>query len=82
MIRLEMTECHETEERYMTLQEIIDHEKDYSYNDGLQQGIQQGIVAACRDLGQTKEKTIETLRQQCNLSEEAANEYVTLFWKE
>ena len=33
----------ETEDRYMTLQEIIDHEKDFSYKDGLQQGLQQGL---------------------------------------
>lgn len=75
----------ETEDRYMTLQEIIDHEKDFSYQDGLQVGLEQGlqqVVRTCQSLNQTKEKTIETLKQQCNLTEEAAKEYVSLYWEE
>lgn len=79
----------ETEDRYMTLQEIIDHEKDFSYQDGLQDGLEQGlerglqqIVRTCQSLNQTKEKTIEMLIQQCNLTEEAAKEYISLYWEE
>ena len=79
----------ETEERYMTLQEIIDHEKDYSFNDGvrvgIQQGIQQGIqsiIRTCRNLNQTKEKTIETLQHEYNISQEEAKEYLSLYWKD
>lgn len=75
----------ETEDRYMTLQEIIDHEKDFSYQDGLQDGLERGlqqIVRTCQSLNQTKEKAIEMLIQQCNLTEKAAKEYVGLYWEE
>ena len=60
------------EDRYMTLQEIIDH----SYEDG----VQQGIIQACLVLNQTKEKTIETLMEKCDLSEKEATSYVELYW--
>ncbi len=76
---------HETEDRYMTLQEIIDHEKDYSFNDGVRVGIQQGIqsiIRTCRNLNQTKEKTIETLQHEYNISQEEAKEYLSLYWKD
>jgi len=76
----------ETEDRYMTLQEIIDHEKDNSYNDGVragvQQGIQQGIIRICQNMNQTKEKTIETLMKECDISKEAAEKYIRLYWQE
>ena len=76
----------ETEDRYMTLQEIIDHEKDSSYNDGVragvQQGMQQGIIRTCQNLNQTKEKTIETLARECNITQEEAEEYIRLYWQE
>ncbi|MBQ8527353.1 MAG: Rpn family recombination-promoting nuclease/putative transposase [Lachnospiraceae bacterium] len=84
---------HETEDLYMTLQEIIDHEKDYSFNDGvrvgvqrgIQQGIQQGIqsiIRTCQKLKQTKESTIETLVQECDITQEEAKEYIRLYWQE
>ncbi len=48
----------------MILQEIIDHEKDYSFNDGLRVGVQQeiqqgiqNIIRTCQKSNQTKEKT-------------------------
>ena len=77
----------------MTLQEIIDHEKDYSFNDGvrvgvqrgIQQGIQQGIqsiIRTCQKLKQTKESTIETLVQECDITQEEAKEYIRLYWQE
>ncbi len=44
---------HETEDHYMTLQEIIDHEKDYSFNDGLQTGVQQGIQQGIQGIVRT-----------------------------
>ena len=96
----------ETEDRYMTLQEIIDHEKDSSYSDGvragvqqgmqqglqqgleqgmqqgLEQGMQQGIIRTCQNLNQTKEKTIETLARECNITQEEAEEYIRLYWQE
>ena len=75
----------ETEDRYMTLQEIIDHEKDNSYKDGVrvgvQQGIQQGIIRTCQKLNLTKEKTIETLMKECDTSKEEAEEYIRLYWQ-
>ena len=95
----------ETEDRYMTLQEIIDHEKDSSYNDGVRAGVQQGleqgmqqgleqgmqqgleqgikgIIRTCQNLNQTKEKTIETLARECNITQEEAEEYIRLHWQE
>lgn len=79
----------ETEDRYMTLQEIIDHEKDYSFNDGLrvgvQQGIQQGIqniIRTCQNLNQTKEKTEEMLLKGYDITQEEASEYISLYWQE
>lgn len=77
---------HETEDRYMTLQEMIDYEKDDSYKDGLrvgvQQGLQQGIIRSCQKLNITKEKTVETLMQECELPQDKAEECVCLYWKE
>ena len=83
----------ETEDRYMTLQEIIDHEKDSSYSDGVRAGVQQGmqqgleqgikgIIRTCQNLNQTKEKTIETLARECNITQEEAEEYIRLHWQE
>ena len=73
----------------MTLQEIIDHEKDYSFNDGVrvgvQRGIQQGIqsiIRTCQKLKQTKESTMETLVQECDITQEEAKEYIRLYWQE
>ncbi len=66
------------EKRFMTLQEMIDH----SYDDGVQQGIQQGIIQTCQSLKQTKEKTIETLKAQCNITDEMAAEYIERYWEE
>lgn len=80
---------HETEDHYMTLQEIIDYEKDYSFNDGLQTGVQQGIqqgiqgiVRTCQNLDQTKEKTKETLIKEFDITKEEAGEYISLYWEE
>ncbi len=83
-------ESRETEDRYMTLQEIIDHEKDNSYTDGvragvqqgLQQGLQQGIILTYQKLNQTKEKTIEALMQECGITEDEAKEYISLYWQD
>lgn len=71
----------ETEDRYMTLQEMIDHEKEDSYKAGIQQGIQ-GIIRTCQKLKQTKENTIESLVQECKITEEEAKEYIQLYWQE
>ena len=79
-------ESRETEDRYMTLQEIIDHEKDNSYTDGVragvQQGLQQGIILTCQKLNQTKEKTMEALMQECGITEGEAKEYIRLYWQD
>lgn len=79
----------EAEGRYMTLQEMIDHEKENSYEEGVQwgmkQGVQQGIhgiIRTCQSLNQTKEKTIEALMEQYNLTEDAAAEYIERYWEE
>ncbi len=73
---------YETEERYMTLQEMIDYEKADSYKIGIQQGIQQGIIRACQKLNQTKEETIETLMHECEITEKEAKEYIQFYWEE
>ncbi len=31
---------------------------------------------------QTKDKTIETLARECNITQEEAEEYIRLYWKE
>ena len=75
----------ETEDRYMTLQEIIDHEKDYSFKDGVRVGIQQGIqgiIRTCQTLNQTKEATIEALMRECEITREESEEYLRLYWQE
>lgn len=66
------------EDRYMTLQEIIDHEKEYSYQDGMIKGIIQSFQA----LSQTKDKAVEALMAQCDLTEEVAIEYINLYWQD
>lgn len=68
----------EEEKRYMTLQELM----EYNYDEGVAQGIQQGIIHTCQSLNRTKEETIETLMSQCDLTEEAAAEYIALYWRE
>ncbi len=80
---------HETEDRYMTLQEIIDYEKEDSYKDGVsagvQQGIQQGIqgiIRTCQRFNQTRENTIEALMQECSITADEAKEYISLYWLE
>ncbi len=65
----------ETEDRYMTLQEMIDHEKEDSYKAGMQQGIQ-GIIRTCQKLKQTKENTVETLMQECEITRGEAKQYI------
>ena len=65
-----------TEDRYMTLQEMIDH----SYEDGVQRGIQQGIIRSCQSFRLTKEKTIEVLKTQCELDDDEASAYIELYW--
>ena len=75
-------ESRETEDRYMTLQEIIDHEKDNSYTDGVRAGVQQGIILTYQKLNQTKEKTIEALMQECGITEDEAKEYIRLYWQD
>ena len=72
---------HEKEDRYMTLQEMIDHEKDDSYNAGLLRGIQ-GIIRTCQNLNQTKETAIESLMRECEITQEEAGEYIRLYWQE
>jgi hypothetical protein len=69
---------HEKEDRYMTLQEMIDHEKDDSYKTGMLKG----IIRTCQNLNQTKETTIESLMRECEITQEEAGEYIRLYWQE
>ncbi len=69
------------EDRYMTLQEMIDH----SYDDGVQRGMQQGIqatIATCRSLGATQTYAKDEIMKHFSLTEETADKYMNLYWQE
>ena len=81
-------------EHYMTLQEIIDFEKQYSYEDGLEAGresglkegletgFMNGITAAIRmlkDLRIPESVACRSLAEQFHLTEEEAAEYMKQF---
>ena len=70
-------------ERYMTLQEMIDYEKRDSYEDGLKNGLTNGIKASiniCKSLKLDHTQTKAKLLEQFSLLEEQADEYLNLYW--
>lgn len=72
---------------YMTLQEIIDQEKKYSYHDGEksghERGLEQGIEAGIRmlkELNIPKEEACRAVEKQFQLTEDEAKEYLKHYW--
>lgn len=73
----------EVGERYMTLQEIINHEKQWSYEDGVEDGKESGIISAIRimkDLNASRKYACESLCEKFELTKEQAEEYLELHW--
>lgn len=81
----------DVKERYMTLQEVIDYEKEDSYNEGRDIGRAEGIelgrsegiqavISTCKSLNQNKQQTKSHLISQFQLTEETADEYLNLYW--
>lgn len=66
----------EVGERYMTLQELIDYEKQNSY----EYGLLQGTINTCKSLNLDKSQVRDTLLKQFDLTEDKANEYLELYW--
>ena len=70
----------EAGERYMTLEDVIDYEKEESYNAGLDEGHEKGLeegsvlgfVSACREFGKTDEEIINLLIEKFSLTKEEA----------
>lgn len=54
------------------------------YNDGIAEGVEQGIKAlieTCLDFGESKEKTISRIREKFTVSEECLQEYISKYWR-
>ena len=73
----------EVGERYMTIEEVIEYEKDDSYekghSDGMSAGISTGIngcIRACRKFGKSDAEIIEVLIEEYALSHEEAEQKV------
>ena len=68
----------------MTLQEMINYEKRDSYEDGLTQGMEQGLlkgtILTCKSLNMSWAKTQATLIEQYALTSDKADEYIALYW--
>ena len=70
-------------EHYMTLQEIIDNEKKYSYEDGKEIGRQEGLensIRMLKNLNVSETDAYASLMEQFSLTEEKAAEYMKRFW--
>lgn len=48
--------------------------------DGIAQGIEQGIVENCKELGVSFEQTVERLKLRFHISEQEAQEKVRHYW--
>ena len=62
----------EAGERYMTLEDVIDYEKEESYNTGREEGSVLGFISACREFGKTDEEIINLLIEKFSLTKEEA----------
>ena len=66
----------EAGERYMTLEDVIDYEKEESYNDGLEAGREEGSIAgfisACRKMKQSDGSILTLLMEEFSLTKEEA----------
>ena len=79
-------------ERYMKLYGVIDYEKRDSFEEGresglregretgLQEGLIRGTISTCKSLGVDRERTKEELKKNYALTDEAAEEYLELYW--
>ena len=66
----------EVGERYMTFGDVIDYEKEESYNVGLEVGLEKGsvlgLISACREFGKTDEEIINLLIEKFLITKEEA----------
>lgn len=65
----------EAGERYMTFGDVIDYEKEESYNTGREEGLEEGrkaFVSTCREFGKTDEEIINLLIEKFSLTKEEA----------
>ena len=66
----------EVGERYMTFGDVIDYEKEESYNVGLEVGLEKGsvlgFISACREFGKTDEEIINLLTEKFLITKEEA----------
>lgn len=58
-------------ERYMTFGDVIDYEKEESYNAGLEEGLKV-FISTCREFGKTDEEIINLLIEKFSLTKEEA----------
>jgi len=72
-----------------TKKENVEEEEDMCevldeiFNDGKEEGIKEGISAlieACREFGVTQENTLHRILKRFSLSQQQAEEYMTLYW--
>ena len=78
----------EVGERYMTIEEMIEYEKDYSYEKGhiagmsagmsvgMSAGLIDGTIRTCRKFGKSDAEIIEVLMEEYSLSYEEAKKSV------
>lgn len=77
--------CNEEErKRYMNLYGVIDYEKRDSFEEGIREGrelgIIQGTINTCKSLGAKRKRTKSEMMKNYDLTEEAAEEYLKQYW--
>ena len=62
----------EVGERYMTIEDVIEYEKEESYNAGRAEGSIDGFISACRKMNQKDEEILNLLMEEFSLTKEEA----------
>jgi len=70
----------DVKERYMTLQDVIDYEKRDSFNEGVELGVIQGTISTCKSFNLDKMEIQQRIKNQFELTEEKAEEYINQYW--
>lgn len=51
-----------------------------AWREGIQQGVRQGLIAACKEFGATFEETAQKLKEKFSLTDEEAEKEMQLYW--
>lgn len=66
--------------RYMGIYGVIDYERRDSYIAGEKEGLIRGVINTCKSFDIPRDKAKEELVKNHGLSDEAAEEYLNLYW--